>query len=157
MPQKPVVNVIQINNNPKLTSSLEKYNGTFTLLGGALKLAGAVLGPTLQDDRSLLYQSITTPLITMAASRFEDVVSSPGRELERDIMGVTLNDVKELSNPSAPLNDEARKGGEDGGKRGEQEKRDREEREKQQFDPVVPHVRLLRVRFHVHFAFVSMI
>jgi hypothetical protein len=29
------------------TSSLEDYNGMFKLLGGALKLAGAVLGPDM--------------------------------------------------------------------------------------------------------------
>jgi len=29
------------------TSGLAKYHGMFTLLGGALKVAGAVLGPTL--------------------------------------------------------------------------------------------------------------
>ena len=63
MPQQPVYNVTHIYNNPvpqqpqqqeqhqqHSTSSLSKYNGMFTLLGGALKLAGAVLGPTLQND-----------------------------------------------------------------------------------------------------------
>jgi hypothetical protein len=88
-------------------------------------------------------------------------------------MGVTLKDVKELSNPSAPLkdqlfiastnidrwtrvpdiNDEARKKEEDEARRREQEKRDREEREKQQRFPV----HLLRVCGPVRFAFVSMI
>jgi hypothetical protein len=69
MPQQPVYNVTNVYNNPmpqqpqqqqqpqeqqqhhqKPTSSLEKYHGTFELLGGALKLAGAVLGPTLKKD-----------------------------------------------------------------------------------------------------------
>jgi hypothetical protein len=70
MPQQPVYNVTNIYNNPApqqpqqqeqhqqnqqhSTSSLSKYNGMFTLLGGALKLAGAVLGPTLQNDWSSL-------------------------------------------------------------------------------------------------------
>ena len=31
-------------------SGLAKYNGLFSLLGGALKLAGTVLGPTLRND-----------------------------------------------------------------------------------------------------------
>jgi hypothetical protein len=65
MPQQPVYNITNVYNNPMpqqpqpqqqqqheqhSTSSLEKYNGMFKLLGGALKLAGAVLGPTLQND-----------------------------------------------------------------------------------------------------------
>jgi hypothetical protein len=68
MPQQPVYNITHVYNNPmpqqqqpqqqqqqqehqqQPTSSLAKYNGMFTLLGGALKLAGAVLGPTLQND-----------------------------------------------------------------------------------------------------------
>ena len=65
MPQQPVY-VTHIYNNPmpqqpqqqeqqqQPTSSLAKYNGMFTLLGGALKVAGAVLGPTLQNDWSSL-------------------------------------------------------------------------------------------------------
>jgi hypothetical protein len=88
-------------------------------------------------------------------------------------MGVTLKDVKELSNPSAPfkgqlfiastnidrwtrvsdINGEAREKEEDEAHRRKQEKRDREEQEK----PAVPPVRLLRVRCPVRFAFVSMI
>jgi len=65
MPQQPVYSVTNIYNNPmprqpqqqqqeqhQPTSSLAKYNGMFTLLGGALKLAGTVLGPTLQNDWS---------------------------------------------------------------------------------------------------------
>jgi hypothetical protein len=92
-------------------------------------------------------------------------------------MGVTLKDVKELSNPSAPLKDqpfiastntdrwtrvsdinsEAREKEEDEARRREQVKRDREEREKQRFDSVVLPVHLLRVRCPVCFAFVSMI
>jgi hypothetical protein len=102
----------------------------------------------------------------------EGVVSSPGRE--GDTMGVTLKDMKELSNPSAPLKDqffigstnidrwtrvsdingEAREKEEDEARRREQEKRDREEREKQRLDTVA---HLLRVRCPVCFAFVSMI
>jgi hypothetical protein len=92
-------------------------------------------------------------------------------------MGVTLKDVKELSNPSAPLKDQlfitstnidrwtrvsdinrkARKKEEDKARWREQEKRDREEREKQRIDTVVLPVRLLQVRCPVCFAFVSMI
>jgi hypothetical protein len=65
MPQQPVYNITNIYNNPmpqqqqqqqqqqhEPTSSLEKYNGMFNLLGGVLKVAGAVLGPTLQNDWS---------------------------------------------------------------------------------------------------------
>jgi hypothetical protein len=65
MPQQPVYNITNVYNNPmpqqpqqqqqqqhQPTSSLEKYNGMFKLLGGALKVAGAVLGPTLQNDWS---------------------------------------------------------------------------------------------------------
>ncbi len=63
--QQPVYNITHVYNNPtpqqpqqqepqKPTSTLQKYNGMFTLLGGALKLAGAVLGPTLQHDWSSL-------------------------------------------------------------------------------------------------------
>ena len=68
VPQQPIYNVthvlynipmpqaqqLQLQPQPQLqqheTSSLQKYNGMFTLLGGALKLAGTVLGPTLQND-----------------------------------------------------------------------------------------------------------
>jgi hypothetical protein len=69
VPQQPVYNVTHVMYNMPMpqqqqlqlqpqqqqqqqhgTSSLQKYNGMFTLLGGALKLAGAVLGPTLQND-----------------------------------------------------------------------------------------------------------
>jgi len=61
MPQQPVYNVTNVYNpmpqqqqqqqeHQKPTSGLAKYNGMFTLLGGALKLAGAVLGPTLKND-----------------------------------------------------------------------------------------------------------
>jgi len=56
-PQPPVYNVTQVYNpvpqqpqqpqTQSMASSLAKYNGMFTLLGGALKLAGAVLGPNL--------------------------------------------------------------------------------------------------------------
>ena len=63
MPQQPVYNITHVYNNitpqqpqqqqqQQPTSSLAKYNGMFTLLGGALKVAGAVLGPTLQNDWS---------------------------------------------------------------------------------------------------------
>ena len=85
-------------------------------------------------------------------------------------MGVTLKDVKELSNPSAPfkdklfiastnidrwsivsdINGEARKKEEEDRRRRE-EKRDREEQEK----PSVPPVRLLQVRCPVRCASVS--
>ena len=51
---------------------------------------------------------------------------------------------------------EARKE-EDEVRRGEQKKRDREEQEKQQFDTVVPPVRLPQVHCPVHFEFVFMI
>jgi hypothetical protein len=59
VPQQPVYNIPQVFNMPQVyyvpqqqqqqqqqdePSTLEKYNGLFTLLGGALKLAGAVLG-----------------------------------------------------------------------------------------------------------------
>jgi len=55
MPQQPVYNITHVYNNltpqqpqqqqqQQPTSSLEKYNGLFSLLGGALKVAGAVLG-----------------------------------------------------------------------------------------------------------------
>ena len=66
MPQQPVYNVTHIYNTmpqqpqpqqqqqqqhqQQPTSSLAKYNGMFHLLGGALKVAGAVLGPTLKND-----------------------------------------------------------------------------------------------------------
>jgi len=46
-PQAPVYNITHVHNNPtpqKRKSSLEDYNGMFELLGGALKLAGTVLG-----------------------------------------------------------------------------------------------------------------
>ena len=50
VPQQPVYNITNVYNNPlpqpqqqHETSALKKYNGTFTLLGGAIKLAGAVL------------------------------------------------------------------------------------------------------------------
>jgi hypothetical protein len=87
-------------------------------------------------------------------------------------MGVTLKDVKELSNPSAPLKDQlfiastninrwtrvsdfngkARK------KKGSRaRRRDREEREKQRFDTVVFPVHFPQVRCPVRFAFMSMI
>ena len=52
---------------------------------------------------------------------------------------------------------EARKKEEDEVGRGEQEKRDYEEREKQQSDNVVPPARLPQVRCPVHFEFVFMI
>jgi hypothetical protein len=44
VPQQPVINIHLVNNvvQPR-PSTLEKYDGLFTLLGGALKLAGAVL------------------------------------------------------------------------------------------------------------------
>lgn len=60
--QQPVYNVTHIYNTvpqqpqqpqqeqQHSTSGLAKYNGMFHLLGGALKVAGAVLGPTLQND-----------------------------------------------------------------------------------------------------------
>ncbi len=61
MPQQPV-HVPQVYNpilqqpqqqpQQSTMSTLQKYNGMFTLLGGALKLAGTVLGPTLQSDWS---------------------------------------------------------------------------------------------------------
>jgi hypothetical protein len=66
MPQQLVYNITHIHNDtmpqqPQLplpekkpTSTLQKYNGLFTLLGGALKLAGTVLGPTLEHDWSSL-------------------------------------------------------------------------------------------------------
>ena len=79
-------------------------------------------------------------------------------------MGVTLKDVKELSNPSAPfkkkvfiastyqrvsdINGEAPKKEEVEGRRRKAEKRDHEEQEK----PAVPPVRLLRVRCSVRCA-----
>jgi hypothetical protein len=49
-PQQPVYNVNHVYYNPmqqqqQPTSSLEDYNGLFSLLDGALKLAGAFLGP----------------------------------------------------------------------------------------------------------------
>jgi hypothetical protein len=84
-------------------------------------------------------------------------------------MGVTLKDVKELSNPSAPLKGQlfiastdidrwARVSDINGeARRREQEKRDHEEREKQRSDTVVLPVHLPRVRCSVRFAFVSMI
>jgi hypothetical protein len=92
-------------------------------------------------------------------------------------MGVTLKDVKELSNPSASLKDqllisstnfdgwtvvsdingEAREKEEDKDRMREQEKCDREEREKQRFDTVVLPIHLLRVRGPVCSAFLSMI
>jgi hypothetical protein len=97
-------------------------------------------------------------------------------------MGVTLKDVKELSNPSATLKDqlfiastnidrwarvsdingEARKKEEDEARRREQEKRDREERdreerEKQRFDTADFSVHLPQVRCSVCSAFVTMI
>jgi hypothetical protein len=61
VPQQPVYNIIHVYNNPMPqqqqqqeqqheSSSLQKYNGMFTLLGGALKLAGAVLGTSLAND-----------------------------------------------------------------------------------------------------------
>ena len=61
VPQQPMYNVTHVLYNIPMpqpqqqqqrheTSSLQKYNGMFTLLGGALKLAGTVLGPTLQND-----------------------------------------------------------------------------------------------------------
>jgi len=47
-PQQPqVVNITNVYNQmqaPEKKSTLQNYNGMFTLLGGALKLAGAVLG-----------------------------------------------------------------------------------------------------------------
>ena len=61
MPQQPVYNVTNVYNTVSeqlqqqgqpSPSGLAKYNGMFTLLGGALKLAGTVLGPTLQNDWS---------------------------------------------------------------------------------------------------------
>jgi hypothetical protein len=92
-------------------------------------------------------------------------------------MGVTLKDVKELSNTSAPLknqlfiastnidrwttvsdiNGEAREKEEDEARRRDPEKRNREERQKQRFDTVVFPVHLLRVRCSVCSAFLSMI
>lgn len=48
--QAPVYNVTHVYNNPtpqEHKSSLQDYNGMFKLLGGALKLAGTVLGPTM--------------------------------------------------------------------------------------------------------------
>ena len=44
VPQQPAINIHLVNNvkEPR-PSTLEKYDGLFTLLGGALKLAGAVL------------------------------------------------------------------------------------------------------------------
>jgi hypothetical protein len=59
MPQQPVYNITNVYNVPQQQqqqqqqqhepSTLQKYNGMFTLLGGALKLAGAVLGPELAN------------------------------------------------------------------------------------------------------------
>jgi hypothetical protein len=52
----PVYNITHVYNNPvpqpqqqhqQQSSTLQNYNGMFTLLGGALKLAGTVLGPSL--------------------------------------------------------------------------------------------------------------
>jgi hypothetical protein len=50
VPQQPVYNITNVYNSPMPqqqqqheTSTLKKYNGTLTLVGGALKLAGAVL------------------------------------------------------------------------------------------------------------------
>jgi hypothetical protein len=46
--QPQVVNITHVYNQmqqPEKKSSLQNYNGLFTLLGGALKLAGTVLGP----------------------------------------------------------------------------------------------------------------
>ena len=59
MPQQPVY-VTQVYNpmpqqpqqQQSTVSTLAKYNGLFTLLGGALKVAGAVLEPALQTDWS---------------------------------------------------------------------------------------------------------
>ena len=56
MPQQPVYNITNVYNMQQQQqeqhhqSSLQKYNGMFTLLGGALKLAGAVLGPELSNS-----------------------------------------------------------------------------------------------------------
>lgn len=61
MPQQAVYNITHVYNSPipqqqqsyqqhDESSSLQKYNGMFTLLGGALKLAGAVLGASLTND-----------------------------------------------------------------------------------------------------------
>jgi hypothetical protein len=47
---RPVFNITQVHNHvapQRQMSALQKYNGMFVLLGGALKLAGAILGPTL--------------------------------------------------------------------------------------------------------------
>jgi hypothetical protein len=65
MPQQPVYNITHVYNNlmpqqpqqqqqqqQQPTSSLEKYNGLFNLLGDTLKIAGAVLVPILQSDLS---------------------------------------------------------------------------------------------------------
>jgi hypothetical protein len=91
-------------------------------------------------------------------------------------LGVTLKDVKELSNPSAPLKDllfiattnidgwtrvsdinsEAREREEDEVRRKDQEKGNREERQRPRFDTVVFPVHLLRVRCSVCSAFLSM-
>ncbi|KAI9454361.1 hypothetical protein F5148DRAFT_1151740 [Russula earlei] len=50
-PPQSVYNINYVYNNPapqsSRKSSLQNYNGVFTFLGGALKLAGAVLGPGL--------------------------------------------------------------------------------------------------------------
>lgn len=48
--QAPVYNITYVYSNSAPQghkSSLQDYNGMFKLLGGALKLAGAVLGPTM--------------------------------------------------------------------------------------------------------------
>jgi hypothetical protein len=58
VPQQPVYNITNVYNVPQQQqqqqqhepSTLQKYNGMFTLLGGALKLAGAVLGPDLSNN-----------------------------------------------------------------------------------------------------------
>ena len=91
-------------------------------------------------------------------------------------MGVTLKNVRDLSNPITPLkyqlfiastniytwtvpdiDGESRKKEEDEARRRKQEKKDNEEQKKQRSDTDVPPVRLLRVRCLVRCAFVSMI
>jgi hypothetical protein len=89
-------------------------------------------------------------------------------------MGVTLKNVRELSNPMAPLqyrvfiastniytwtvpdiNGESCKKEEDKARRRKQEKKDSVEQKKQRSDTDVPPVRLLRVRCPVRCVFVS--
>jgi hypothetical protein len=47
----------------QLTSNLTRYNGMFTLLGGALKVAGAVLGPTLLGGALQIAGAVLGPML----------------------------------------------------------------------------------------------